>query len=78
MARLVNRTPVLLSELYKKQPAWKEQYAFQIDAKGLVSYNNSFEDLMKDIEKYKKKDYRILDPVAIRDTRKTYRQELTG
>ena len=71
VARLVNRTPVLLSELYKKQPAWKEQYAFQIDAKGLVSYNNSFEDLMKDIEKYKKKDYRILilSPSATRGKR---------
>ena len=77
VARLVNRTPVLLSELYKKQPAWKEQYAFQIDAKGLVSYNNSFEDLMKDIEKYKKKDYRILilSPSATRGKRiaKNYR-----
>ena len=71
VARLVNRTPILLSELYKKQPAWKEQYAFQIDAKGLVSYNNSFEDLMKDIEKYKKKDYRILilSPSATRGKR---------
>lgn len=49
----------------------KEQYAFQIDAKGLVSYNNSFEDLMKDIEKYKKKDYRILilSPSATRGKR---------
>lgn len=70
-AKLIQRTPLLLSELYKKQTAWKEAYAFCIDAKGLLSYNNSFEELMKDIEKYKKKDYRILivSPSATRGRR---------
>ena len=71
IGRLVNRLPVLLSELYKKQPAWNEKYVFEISAKGLVSYNNSFEELMKDIEKYKKKQYRILilSPSATRGRR---------
>ena len=71
ISKIVNKTPVLISQLYKLQPAWGEKIQFQLDAKGLVSYNNSFEGLMKDIEKYKKKKYRIviLSPSATRGKR---------
>ena len=71
IGKLVNRNPVLISQLYKKQPAWNEAARFQLDAKGLLSYNNSFEGLMKDIESYKKKKYRIviLSPSATRGRR---------
>lgn len=71
LAKLMTKTPLLISELYKKQLAWKEQAAFSITAKGLASYQNSFEELMKDILRYKKNKYRIviLSPSATRGKR---------
>ncbi len=71
IGRLALRNTFLLSEIYAKQPAWKEKNNITIATKGLVSYNNSFEALLKDIAGWNKKKYKviILSPSATRGKR---------
>lgn len=71
IAKLALRHPVLVSELYKKQPAWNEKAEIMFTSKGLVSYNNSFEQLMNDLNDWKKKGYTtiILSPSGTRGRR---------
>lgn len=60
IGKLVNRRTILLSELYTKQREWGEKKSVEINSRELIRYNNSFENLMSDIEKWKKKQYRIV------------------
>lgn len=60
VARLSSRRLIMSSLLYTKQPAWGEKTSLDFSTKSLISYNNSFENLMADIEKWKKKQYRIV------------------
>jgi len=71
IGRLAGRKLILFSELYKKQNAWNEKNNINIRSSSLISYNNSFENLMSDIEKWKKKNYRIviLSPSGTRGRR---------
>ena len=71
VSALAKRKPLLVSELYTKQPAWKEASNAELTAKNAAGYNNSFETLLADLEKYKKKSYRIviLSPSATRGKR---------
>ena len=71
VGRLALRRTLLLSELYTKQPGWNEKENIAISTKGLVSYNNSFEALIKDILGWNKKKYKviILSPSATRGKR---------
>lgn len=71
VARLTLRNPILLSELYTKQLAWKESAEVMITSKSLISYNNSFEQLMHDLNAWKKKGYTaiILSPSGTRGRR---------
>ena len=71
VARLALRRLVLLSDLYVKQPLWNEKSSVGFSSKNLINYNNSFETLMKDLQSFKKKDYRviILSPSATRAKR---------
>ena len=60
VGRISNRRTILISELYTKQLSWGEKDNIMISTKGLVSYNNSFETLISDIQKWNKKQYRII------------------
>ncbi len=60
VARLSNLKTVLFSEFYTKQLSWGEKKNIMLTSKALVSYNNSFENLMKDISKWKKEKNRII------------------
>ena len=60
IGRLSNRRLLLMSELYTKQLAWGEKDNIMLSSKGLINYNNSFENLMSDITKWLKKKYRII------------------
>ena len=48
------------SALDMKKPIIKANQKFDITAKSIASYNNSFEGLVKDLEKYRKNGYRIV------------------
>ncbi len=71
VGKLALRRLVLMSELYTKQLAWGEKKEIALSSKGLISYNNSFENLMSDILKWKKKEYKIviLSPSGTRGKR---------
>ena len=71
IGRLALRRTILVSELYTKQRGWSEKDNVMLTTKGLISYNNSFESLLSDIEKWSKKEYKviILSPSATRGKR---------
>ncbi len=71
LAKMTSRRLVLLSSIYLKQPRWKENQVVGFSSKDILSYNNSFESLMKDIGKWRKNDYRIIivSPSATRAKR---------
>ncbi|MBE5945333.1 MAG: transcription-repair coupling factor [Lachnospiraceae bacterium] len=71
VGKLSLRKLILMSELYTKQLAWGEKSQVSMSSKGLISYNNSFEALMSDILKWKKKEYKIviLSPSGTRGKR---------
>ncbi|MBR1816043.1 MAG: transcription-repair coupling factor [Lachnospiraceae bacterium] len=71
IARLCEQRLVLISEIYAAQRGWKEKKNIKIDTAGLISYNNSFEKLMSDIDRWKKKKYKvvILSPSGTRARR---------
>lgn len=71
IGRLTLRRLLLVSELYKKQLTWGEKESVFLSSKGLVNYNNSFENLMTDMQKWLKKNYKviILSPSGTRGRR---------
>ena len=65
------RRTVLFSALYYKDEIIPEVFHVEIEAKTVISYKNSFEALVADIERWKSKDYRIIliSPSATRGRR---------
>lgn len=59
-ARLERRRVVMLSAIYQKNTLLKEEEHFDITAKSVAPYNNSFEMLVGDLRRYKKAGYRVL------------------
>ncbi len=58
--QVLKRKSFSVAALDMKNPIVKAQYKFDILAKSISSYNNSFEALVKDLEKYRKNGYRIV------------------
>ena len=59
-ARIAKGRVVTLSMMDGKNPLFKADRKFDIQTRSLSSYNNSFEALIKDLNNYKKRGYRIL------------------
>lgn len=59
-AKLADRRVVALSMMDGKNPLFKAERKFDIQARSLRSYNNSFDALVKDLLRYKKNGYRVL------------------
>ena len=59
-ARLARGRVVSLSMMDGKNPFLKPDAKFDIQARSLSSYNNSFETLVKDLRNYRKRGYRVL------------------
>lgn len=57
---LGGRRVLALSTLEPKAGPWKLSMNAQITASSVVSYNSSFETLVKDLERYKKNGYRMV------------------
>ncbi len=51
---------VSLSMMEGRNPLFKPEAKFDMQARGLSSYNNSFDALVKDLQNYRKRGYRIL------------------
>lgn len=59
-ARLLKGSVVTLSTMENKGGFFKPEYKYDINARNLAPYNNSFEALVKDLKQYRKKGYRVL------------------
>lgn len=59
-AKIAARRVVTLAMMDGKNPFFKADKKFDIQARSLSSYNNSFDTLVKDLAGYKKRGYRIL------------------
>lgn len=59
-AKLANRRVVAISMMDGKNPLFKAEKKFDIQARSMPSYNNSFDALVKDLMRYKKNGYRVL------------------
>lgn len=51
---------VTLAAMDRRSPLFKTDKKYDIGAKSIVSYNNSFEALVKDLKRYKKNGYKVL------------------
>lgn len=60
LSRLMKQQTVFLSALASEVKYAPGTETFFMEAKSVQSYNNSFEQLVKDLKRYQKKDYRIL------------------
>jgi transcription-repair coupling factor (superfamily II helicase) len=71
LKRLLDRKLILFSELYKRQPKWKEKHHIELKSRQILSFNNSMEALTEYIKKQREDDYRvvILSPSATRAKR---------
>ncbi len=59
-AKIAGRRVVTLAMMDGRNPLFKADKKFNIQARSLSSYNNSFDMLVKDLAGYKKRGYRIL------------------
>lgn len=59
-AKLAGRRTVAISMMDGKNPLFKADRKFDIQARSMPSYNNSFDALVKDLTRYKKNGYRVL------------------
>ena len=59
-AKLANRRVVALAMMEGKNPLFKTDEKFYVQVRSIPSYNNSFEALVKDLNRYKKNGYRVL------------------
>ncbi len=59
-ARIEHAPVVTVAAMDLKNPLVKATRRFDVQAKSMSSYNNSFEALVKDLKRYKKNGYRVL------------------
>ena len=59
-SRLAGMRTVLLSSMDSRNALIAPQKKFDVNVKGMASYNNSFEALTADLKRYKKNGYRVL------------------
>ena len=59
-ARLLKAPVVSIATMDGKNPVFQAQQKFDIGSRSVASYNNSFESLVKDLQQYKRKGYRVL------------------
>lgn len=60
LARLSNYKTILISMLIHNLDFFNPTGHYDLDVKAVPSYNNSFEELVKDINSWKKKQYKII------------------
>lgn len=59
-ARLNGKNCVALCMLEQKSPTWEITGRYQIDARSVNPYNNSFELLLKDLKRWKREKYAVV------------------
>ncbi len=59
-ARLLKAPVVSVATMDGKNPIFQAAQKFDVGSRSVASYNNSFESLVKDLQQYKRKGYRVL------------------
>ncbi len=59
-AKLQKGKIVTIATMESRGGFFKSNYKFDINARNVASYNNSFDALLKDLKQYRKKGYRVL------------------
>ncbi len=59
-AKMAHMRIVSIAMMDMKNPVIKPDKKFGIEARSMSSYNNSFDELVKDLKRYKKNGYRVL------------------
>ena len=59
-ARLLKAPVVSIATMEGRNPIFQANQKFDIGSRSVASYNNSFESLVKDLQQYKRKGYRVL------------------
>ncbi len=59
-ARLLKAPVVSVATMDGKNPIFQAVQKFDVGSRSVASYNNSFESLVKDLQQYKRKGYRVL------------------
>ncbi len=77
-AKMGKSKMVTLAAMDRKSPLFKAEKKFDIGAKSITSYNNSFEALLKDLKRYRKNGYRVLLLSGSRTRAKRLAQDLQG
>lgn len=78
MAYLEDREVLMLGILSCNNPYIKPLETYDAGARGIASYNNSFEELLKDLNKYHKQKYRVLLLSGSRTRAKRLAQDLNA
>lgn len=91
LAKVANKPCVLLSMLIRNLPFFAPKSNINIDVKSVNPYNNSFEELIKDLKGYRQKGYQVLllspsttrakrlaDDIRQHGLSVTWQEELTG
>lgn len=60
LAKAANKPCVLLSMLIRNLPFFAPKNSINLDVKSVNPYNNSFEELIKDLKSYRQKGFKIL------------------
>ena len=60
LSKVMEEPLILLSSVIQDYAFYKPKTICDIEAKSIFSYNNSFDQLIKDLEHWKKQNYRIL------------------
>ncbi len=77
-AKMGKSKMVTLAAMDRKSSLFKAEKKFDIGAKSIASYNNSFEALLKDLKRYRKNGYRVLLLSGSRTRAKRLAQDLQG
>lgn len=75
-ARMMQKRVVGIGALDFKNLLFPTQHKFEISAKSIAPYNNSFEALVKDLKRYKKNGYRVVLLSGSRTRAKRLAQDL--
>lgn len=75
-AKMLKMRVVSVATMDIKNPILKAEKKYGIEARSMSSYNNSFEELVKDLKRYKKNGYRILLLSGSRTRAKRLAQDL--
>ncbi|MDE6606442.1 MAG: transcription-repair coupling factor, partial [Lachnospiraceae bacterium] len=76
IAKMLGMRVVSIATMDVKSQLLKPERKFGVEARSMSSYNNSFEELVKDLKRYKKNGYRILLLSGSRTRAKRLAQDL--